>query len=129
MKTLRLKSIEFDTSDNPSAQGAVYITWLKGAADEHRLLIDVDTDIAAMLAADAYTIEAQGFERPPAGLQNLVSAVTDFIWTPKVRATVKAAKDAEREQMVADLARASEAEQKRFDDAVAAAVARLSKKN
>lgn len=128
MKALRLKSIEFNTGDEPSARGAVHITWLKGAADEHRLLIDVDTDITATLEADGDTIEAQGFDRPPAALKNLVDAVTDFVWTPDVRATVKAAKDAQREQMVADLARASEAEKQRFDDAVEEVVVRLSKK-
>jgi hypothetical protein len=137
-KVLKLASITFDVSDDPTTQGQVFVSWLKtvsGRSEEHRLFIDVDTDLNAALEADGLNLEQQGFERPSATVRAIIDGAAAMVRTPEVVAAVSAARKANREKLEAEAeARATErkataeAEQKRFDDAVAAAVERLTKK-
>lgn len=142
-KRAELDMIGFDVGNDPVKQGQVSLRWRKmtydgeklAATEYHRMLIDADADLDASLEAVAADLERQGFGRPPDADRPYIDAAINLAWTPEVKAAVAADREQRRQEEEAAAAAAKSehdaaviAEQKRFDDAVASAINRVSKR-
>jgi hypothetical protein len=96
-KRAELEMIGFDVGNDPVKNGQIALRWKKLtydengvllAADYHRTVIDVDTDLDATLGAVYDDLERQGFGRPPATDRGYIDDATKRAWTPEVRSAV-----------------------------------------
>lgn len=137
-----LDMIGFDVGNDPVTQGQIDLRWRKLTYDGdrliatgyHRALVDVDTDLDALLEAVALDLEGQGYDRPPATDRAYIDANANLAWSPEVRAAVTADRERRRQDDEAEGATAeaerraaADAEQQRVDAAVDKAMDRMAR--